>query len=560
MIEIAALSAAVADRIKVRLEALRTLFRTREEIYKDAYEGRQFNLLYFAMLVFACLIALLGLLLNSPAVIIGAMLISPLMGPILSCGLALTLADWNLARKAGKNTTFSVVETVLIAVLATSLSPLKDATPEILARTTPNLMDLLIAFFSGLAGTLALASRKGGLTILPGVAIATAVMPPLATVGYGLSTRQWNVAGGAFMLFFTNFTAIVISADLVYLLIGFRPQQVRGTDQHATLVKWRILIASVVLLALSVPLLRTLLRAAQQARVRRDVLTVLHQQFDRAGDRRLASMDIKTGQHPILIDSVVQTKNFIPPHEINSAEEAVSTKLRMPVRLIVEQLQLAHEIAAPPPRTAARANDFLAGGVVRSDGNAEYSESATEMLSRLQDRVKTVVLPLLIPAGVEELTVKGMGVEEGGKLRIELAGRQANLTEPQAWSVVSVALGKDLRAQVRIVADLELASAGNHDVQFRGNSIEASPVELRRVARFLSPWRQKAGIRLAFLVSQTARSELALKRVAALRRKLAVDDAGTVNLDASVVENTIRMKIVQSVDVDGGDTGVARAD
>ena len=115
------------------------------------HRGRQFDAVYFAMMIFACLIALMGLLLNSPAVIIGAMLISPLMGPILACGLALTTAEWSLGKKSVRNLVLSVVEVVLIATIATHLSPLREATPEILARTNPNLMDLLIAFFSGLA-------------------------------------------------------------------------------------------------------------------------------------------------------------------------------------------------------------------------------------------------------------------------------------------------------------------------------------------------------------------------------------------------------------------------
>ena len=113
------------------------------------------------MLIFACLIALMGLLLNSPAVIIGAMLISPLMGPILACGLALTIAEWSLGKKSVRNLVLSVVEVVLIATIATHLSPLREATPEILARTNPNLMDLLIAryyvFHKG---------RTGGRTLL----------------------------------------------------------------------------------------------------------------------------------------------------------------------------------------------------------------------------------------------------------------------------------------------------------------------------------------------------------------------------------------------------------
>src|SRR5512141_1198584 len=122
------------------------LFKSPDTVYDEAYEGRRFDAVYFTMLIFACLISLMGLLLNSPAVIIGAMLISPLMGPILACGLALTTAEWQLGKKAGRNLALSVCEVILVAVLATHLSPLREITPEILARTNPNLMDLLIAF------------------------------------------------------------------------------------------------------------------------------------------------------------------------------------------------------------------------------------------------------------------------------------------------------------------------------------------------------------------------------------------------------------------------------
>lgn len=191
-----------------RTSRLRELFRPAAEIRQEADESRQFDVVYFAMLVLSSLISLLGLLLNSPAVVIGAMLISPLMGPILACGLALTAADWNIGKKAARNVALSVAEAIVITALATRLSPLREVTPEILARTNPNLMDLLIALFSGIAGTLALGSRKTAMTILPGVAIATALIPPLATVGYGIGTAQSTIASGALMLFLTNFAAM----------------------------------------------------------------------------------------------------------------------------------------------------------------------------------------------------------------------------------------------------------------------------------------------------------------------------------------------------------------
>ncbi len=544
------ISRALLERLQTKLAAIRMLFRSREEIYQDACEGRQFNFVYFAMLVFACLIALLGLLLNSPAVIIGAMLISPLMGPILSCGLALTLADWDLGTKAAKNSLLSIGETIVIAALAAAMSPLKDATPEILARTTPNLMDLLIAFFSGLAGTLALSSRKGGLTILPGVAIATAVMPPLATVGYGLSTRQWHVAGGAFMLFFTNFTAIVISADLVFLLIGFRPKQLKLTEKHSVFVRWRIAIASVVLLALSIPLLRTLLGAAQQARIRREVAIVLHEQFDRPG-RRLASMDIKAERKSVLVDSAVQTERFIEPHEINSAEAAIAARLRAPARLIVQQVQLAHEITSPPVHPTVSSNDFVAGGVVRPEGAPEFAQAPAETLSRMQDKVQSILHPLLSPAGVRQLTVNSLGVETGGKLRVDVSAQEATMTDDLAWKVASAALGKELKADVRIIATLEMADVSAFDIRFGKNSSQASATELKKMARFLNPWKDRANVRSTLLTPSQGRPELIARRISSLRPRFQVESVRPADPAATLNENAIRLKLVQVVDVDG---------
>ena len=283
-----------------RTSRFRELFRPAADLHQEADESRQFDVVYFAMLVLSSLIALLGLLLNSPAVIIGAMLISPLMGPILACGLALTAADWNIGKKAARNVGLSVAEAIVITVFATFLSPLREATAEILARTNPNLMDLLIAFFSGIAGTLALASRKTTMTILPGVAIATALIPPLATVGYGIGTAQGAIASGAFMLFLTNFAAIVLSAGLVFLTIGVRPQSAGADGQHF-IARYRIVIAVLVLLGLSVPLMRTLRNAAQQAKLRTEVSNLLRRRLPKSEDRQLNNVKLQVAKDYVAV-------------------------------------------------------------------------------------------------------------------------------------------------------------------------------------------------------------------------------------------------------------------
>ena len=169
---------------------LRASPEQKDAIYRSILGSSHIDIEYAALLIVAGLIALLGLLENSAPVIIGAMLISPLMNPILAAALALLLGDGKLGRRSAIVLALSVAAVIAVTCLAAFAIPLKQATPQILARTTPNLLDLFIAVLSGLAGTLALRGGSVAMTILPGVAIAVAVVPPFSVVGYGLSTHQ----------------------------------------------------------------------------------------------------------------------------------------------------------------------------------------------------------------------------------------------------------------------------------------------------------------------------------------------------------------------------------
>ena len=180
---------------------------------------------YWIQVLFAAGIATLGLVLNSPAVIIGAMLISPLMGGILANGLALAAGDVILAMRSLLNLLLSCFVAISFAVLLVTLLPFKEITSEILARTRPNILDLVIALFSGAVGSVAICKEpKGVATSIPGVAIAVALMPPLCVVGYGIgvaislnSAQGLQVASGGGLLFFTNLVAITFTAMLVFL-------------------------------------------------------------------------------------------------------------------------------------------------------------------------------------------------------------------------------------------------------------------------------------------------------------------------------------------------------
>lgn len=171
------------------------------------------------MLAFAIIVASVGLNVNSTAVIIGAMLISPLMGPINGVGLAIGTMDINLFKHSFKNLGIMVLISLIASTTYFLISPLSDAQSELLARTTPTIYDVFIAFFGGAAGILALSRKSQAITTISGVAIATALMPPLCTAGFGVASAQWSYFFGAFYLFFINsfFIALATFAMVRYL-------------------------------------------------------------------------------------------------------------------------------------------------------------------------------------------------------------------------------------------------------------------------------------------------------------------------------------------------------
>ncbi|MEN8839419.1 MAG: TIGR00341 family protein [Flavobacteriales bacterium] len=172
------------------------------------------------VLMCSIVIASIGLNVNSIAVVIGAMLISPLMGPIRGIGLSVGTNNFKLLIYSLINFGVATVVSILVSFLYFKIMPFKDATAEILARTEPLILDVLIAFFGGLAGIIA-ASRNDNSTVVPGVAIATALMPPLCVTGYGLATGNWDYTFGAFYLFLLNSLFICLSTIVVVRYLKF---------------------------------------------------------------------------------------------------------------------------------------------------------------------------------------------------------------------------------------------------------------------------------------------------------------------------------------------------
>ena len=193
------------------------------------------------ILACAIIIASVGLNVNSTAVIIGAMLISPLMGPIVGAGFALGIYDFGLLKRSLKNLLIATAVSLTVSTLYFFLSPFKDVQSELLARTAPNIYDILIAFFGGLVGVIAVTRVEKGNPI-PGVAIATALMPPLCTAGYGLATGNLVYFLGALYLYFINSVFISLATFLGIRVMHFKQKEFLDKSREKSVRKYIILI------------------------------------------------------------------------------------------------------------------------------------------------------------------------------------------------------------------------------------------------------------------------------------------------------------------------------
>lgn len=220
---------------------------TYDEIHENILDGVNIGGSNFIILMCAIIIASVGLNMNATAVIIGAMLISPLMGPIIAIGYSVGIYNLKLLKKAAIILGIEILISITTATIYFSLSPISSAGSEILSRTTPNIWDVIIAFAGGIAGIVGITRKKPG-NILPGVAIATALMPPLCTSGYGLATKNIHIFLGAGYLFFINSFFIALSALLVVKFMRIPTRNTLSEDKQKKLKK--IIIVSTIIVTI----------------------------------------------------------------------------------------------------------------------------------------------------------------------------------------------------------------------------------------------------------------------------------------------------------------------
>lgn len=228
------------------------------DIETSIRSGVSFKGSQLIVLIFAIFIASLGLNTNSIPVIIGAMLISPLMGPIFGMGLALGIQDYVLLKRGFKNICMAVLGSIAASAIYFLISPQYEGASQLLARTSPSIYDVFVGFFGGAAGILSIACRNKG-QVMPGVAIATSLMPPLCTAGYGLATMQMHFFLGALYLFFTNMVFILVATWIGVKLMRFSKADYSNETRHNR-IKWVLYAVVVATIGVSVWLTVTMIQ------------------------------------------------------------------------------------------------------------------------------------------------------------------------------------------------------------------------------------------------------------------------------------------------------------
>lgn len=362
----------IATQVRERIEHLLAVSpQSKPLVYAQLATAAELNSVnYWLELLLAAGIATFGLVLNSPAVVIGAMLVSPLMGPILAAGLALAAADLFLGIRAAINILASIAVAVPFSAALVWLLPFHSPTGEVLARTQPNLLDLGVALFSGMAGALVVCrgGSGGGVTALPGVAIAVALMPPLCTIGFGVGSGfQRDIMGGAGLLFLTNLAAIVASAFLVFYLVRMDAPAIRREIQETIrerreadpifqlLVRtrlgpmlsdigqlhWRVLMLLIVLGALYVPLQRSLGQLRDEVVSRAAVLEVIRGIAPRED---IVSEQVEIGADLVRIRLIVAVA--VPPDKVAQAQRLLLRRTGKDAVLSVRKVASEEELAS----------------------------------------------------------------------------------------------------------------------------------------------------------------------------------------------------------------------
>lgn len=282
---------------------------------------------FYILIGLSTLIASLGLLLSSPAVVIGAMLVAPLMSPMIGAGLAIVLGNPRFLRLSVGAVARGTFLAIFLGVLVGFLQPDGALTPEVLARTQPTLLDLGVAVFAGLAGAYAL-SHSEAAAALPGVAISAALVPPLASVGIALATGNFQESLGAMLLYSTNLVAIIAAAVFIFVSLGFRPSQSQKAER--AIQRRTVRIALILLGFITFVLGSTTISLAREARLEARVNEVVERHTSAIEGVEFAGLDIDNltdSQQPLALDLTVRSTRAIAHSTVEALRDQISSDL-----------------------------------------------------------------------------------------------------------------------------------------------------------------------------------------------------------------------------------------
>lgn len=345
-------------RVKVRFYIRKVIpavsREDRGKVQVNLREESQPNFDYFVLVFLSCSIATLGLLIDSPATIIGAMLVAPLMSPILGIGLASIRGDTKLLSNALK----ALVQGALLAIILSAVITwvnvkmpfvsLQDIPHEVMVRTTPSPIDLAVALAGGLAATFALAQPQLS-AALPGVAIATALMPPLCAVGVGIALGDWTVARGAFLLFVTNAVTIAAASIGLFFILGFSPKRREGSG----LIPRSLWISVSLTLILLIPLAWQSYIFVKDANFNRQINEIVKEEVENIGaefvDLRWGEIKVIDGESILDIEVDIQVTSSLRYSNSVELQNKLLIRLNRPVQLKINQVIAAQLDPLIPP-------------------------------------------------------------------------------------------------------------------------------------------------------------------------------------------------------------------
>jgi uncharacterized hydrophobic protein (TIGR00271 family) len=304
-------------------------FEEKQQLLLEFEESGSPSRRYYTLATLAIIIATLGMILNSPATIIGAMLVAPLMQPILLAAIALVTSRLRLLSKALGATIKGTVLSIIIATFISLFTPIFDIPGEVLARSQPNILDLFIALAAGAAGMYVMV-RKDSVT-LPGVAISVSLMPPLSAVGIGLATRNFDIAIGASLLFLTNFVAIVSAGAFILFLFGFRPY----TKTKEGILREGATISITMLTILTILLSSTFIQVSSDGRRKSQIEEELTRQIQviTSGKGRLQSFNVEDSQGKIIVSAIILSQGNLTKNDMEILTNALAWRTEESVNL-----------------------------------------------------------------------------------------------------------------------------------------------------------------------------------------------------------------------------------